>query len=1284
MISYTTRAACVIGLMATLGGNAQAQSSLTAWNFDNVAIAANGSPQPSTGFGTASVLGLNNPDVQSLAGSSSGAANSWRIGNGWSTNAAIGTQGAKFAGSTFGYYQIKVSFDVNATADAEANLLVQYTTDGTIWNNATITSVGTLGVIANNSATNSTVMGSYVMLTNNGTTGWNNQITVDLSGISGVDNNANFAIRMVNASTGSNCVDTTGALYNNNSGNWTFDNVVVQGVSFDTVTAWTFESSGVNGFVPHPVPEFGSGTATSIGFNTSYTFSDGSVGSTNKPDVLANGIPFSSSGAAGQLVWRVRGQGPGNGWNTQSPIGSQGAEFDVSTVNYSNILISFDMFFTSQSEAKMCVLYTTDNWTTTNNASTLSYGANLTFIVTNSAGPNYSPDTVTGTYFWQTVGQNFYNNLIVDFTGVSGVDNNPNFAFRIVNAAQNGDCVAFNGGSYNNSSGNTRFDNVTVGGTFNGSFPPTIAYDPNASVDRPFTNTFTDDATWRSKIGSIYVNGLLLTNTAYAKNIAGQIVFNPTNSVLLQSSGVKSIVINATNYSSAKVAQPLVAGVATKLAITIQPAAPSTSGGTLTANPVLAITDKYGNGTTNPYPNVLITASVSNSVAWTLGGSTNQAAVNGVATFTNLSATVNGPSAVSGAAITFTVTGYSPVTVTNSSSFTIGAPPTPFIRGNLAVVQIDTVANNTTFSVIEIKPSAAKQTSPVNVIPISATGTNALRLASAGSCGRMTLSDDGTLISFVAFKDGSSATLDETFILDRAVGTLNYTNQFNLPFSYTSTSLGGSQGRSCATLDNYNWIANDKAGLYYGNSNAVVVNPNLNAYNNVVVRTFGGVPYVETQKTVNGSPIPVVYSLDPNDLTATVGNNLITDPVAVDFYMISTNGGTTYDILYILDQISSTSGLIKKYSWVSGNWVTNGSLVTGNGGDSLFATTNGNGGVYLYYTTGGGGTAGNSVVRVTDAAGYNAPINIISSNVIYTASSTTSIKGLTFVPQQTANSTELTPPPILIAQTTAPVSSTFSVTNTPDDPLWRSAITGITVNGSPLPTAAYSTNQTGKIVFDPAQSALLQSPGSKTIVISATGYSINSITQTLAVGAAAKLVITTQPTAPAGNGGTLATQPVVAVQDQYGNVTASTASIVAQVGAGAWTIGGTTTKVAVSGTATFTGLTATSAAAVTGATIHFTSGSLTAADSTPGFNIPAPIQSNLGGVTLTGGKLKFSFTNATGLSFSVLATNNLTAPRTNWPVVGQPVESPAGSGNYQYTNSAAATNAQLFYLLRQP
>ena len=109
------------------------------------------------------------------------------------------------------------------------------------------------------------------------------------------------------------------------------------------------------------------------------------------------------------------------------------------------------------------------------------------------------------------------------------------------------------------------------------------------------------------------------------------------------------------------------------------------------------------------------------------------------------------------------------------------------------------------------------------------------------------------------------------------------------------------------------------------------------------------------------------------------------------------------------------------------------------------------------------------------------------------------------------------------------------------------------------------------------------------------------------VGADKKLIVTQQPTAPGSNGGALVTQPKVTVEDQYGNITASTASILATAvaGSGTWTLGGTATVSAVAGVATFSGITATSAAAVTGATITFTSGILTSATSST-FNIPAP------------------------------------------------------------------------------
>jgi len=64
--------------------------------------------------------------------------------------------------------------------------------------------------------------------------------------------------------------------------------------------------------------------------------------------------------------------------------------------------------------------------------------------------------------------------------------------------------------------------------------------------------------------------------------------------------------------------------------------------------------------------------------------------------------------------------------------------------------------------------------------------------------------------------------------------------------------------------------------------------------------------------------------------------------------------------------------------------------------------------------------------------------------------------------------------------------------------------------------------------------------------------------------------------------------------------------------------------------------------------------------------------------------VQFSFTNAPGLSFSVRGTNNVTAPTTNWPVIGHAVESPAGSGQYEFVDGTPATNSTEFYILSQP
>jgi hypothetical protein len=64
--------------------------------------------------------------------------------------------------------------------------------------------------------------------------------------------------------------------------------------------------------------------------------------------------------------------------------------------------------------------------------------------------------------------------------------------------------------------------------------------------------------------------------------------------------------------------------------------------------------------------------------------------------------------------------------------------------------------------------------------------------------------------------------------------------------------------------------------------------------------------------------------------------------------------------------------------------------------------------------------------------------------------------------------------------------------------------------------------------------------------------------------------------------------------------------------------------------------------------------------------------------------VQFSFTNVSGLSFSVCATNNVSAPLATWPVIGTATENPANSGQYQFVDPNYATNSRLFYILRQP
>src|SRR5579863_8515493 len=238
-------------------------SVITAWTFENDTLAVNNSPAPSTGSGTASSIGMatyptpnigvTTDDVVAGATGDTGVnGNSnltqiWRVraqagtagaANGWSSTAPIGSQGAMFTASTVGYTNITVSFDWYATNQGEANLQFQYTTDGTTWHNVPLSLSGSDAGLAlmNNTTSSNTVKGSYVSITSGAGQDWFTGLTANISDPNAA-NNPKFAVQMVNASTGADCIGASGTALNNNSGNWRFDNVTISGQS--TFTGFT-------------------------------------------------------------------------------------------------------------------------------------------------------------------------------------------------------------------------------------------------------------------------------------------------------------------------------------------------------------------------------------------------------------------------------------------------------------------------------------------------------------------------------------------------------------------------------------------------------------------------------------------------------------------------------------------------------------------------------------------------------------------------------------------------------------------------------------------------------------------------------------------------------------------------------------------------------------------------------------------------------------------------------------------------------------------------------------
>lgn len=199
--------------------------------------------------------------------------------------------------------------------------------------------------------------------------------------------------------------------------------VVGASAQASVITQWNFNSNPADNSTStgSTLPAIGSGTAALVGGVTG-TFASGTAsGGSSDPAATDN---------SGWQTTTYAAQGSGDK--------TRGVQFNVSTLGYDNISISYDLRHSNTSSRYELVQYSLDGITF--NDSTLFDG---------------------------NAGDTWFNNRSVDFSSIAGVANNANFALRIVAAFEPNSSAYLpsNVSSNYGTAGTWRFDMVTVSGS---------------------------------------------------------------------------------------------------------------------------------------------------------------------------------------------------------------------------------------------------------------------------------------------------------------------------------------------------------------------------------------------------------------------------------------------------------------------------------------------------------------------------------------------------------------------------------------------------------------------------------------------------------------------------------------------------------------------------------------------------------------------------------------------------------------------------------------------------
>ncbi len=657
-------------------------------------------------------------------------------------------------------------------------------------------------------------------------------------------------------------------------------------------------------------------------------------------------------------------------------------------------------------------------------------------------------------------------------------------------------------------------------------------------------------------------------------------------------SGAHTLSFTSAGLTSATSASFTVgAQVPTQLVITTQPAG-AVSGVNLTTQPVIAVRDASGN--TVPGNTASVTAAITSGTG-TLVGTATVAAVNGVATFTNLR--INGSGAHT---ITFTSAG---LTSAASNSLTVTQ-----VAASLSVqTQPAGAVSNTVFTtqpVVRILDNAGLVVTSgtgasLVVTAAKATGTGTLggTLTATAVNGVATFTNLGIVGSgahTLQFSTAAPALLVASSSFTVAAGPASQLAITTQPAGAVSGSAFTTQPVVAIRDADGNLTSSTAAvtvaiatgtGALSGTTTVSAVN-GVATFTNLVITgsgahtltfTSAGLTSVTSSSVTVAAPVATQLGIATQPAGAVSGINLTTQPVVE----IRDAGGAVVS--------GSTASVTAAITSGTGTLVGTATVAAVNGVATFTnLRINGSGAHTLTFTSSGLTSAVSNSLTVTQVA--------------------TSLTVQTQPAGAVSNAPFTTQPVVRILDNaglvvTSGSGATLVVTAA------RATGTG-TLSGTLTATAVNGVATFSNLEITGSGAHTLQ------FTTAAPTLSVTSSSFTVAAGAASQLAVTTQP-AGAVSGSAFTTQPVIAIRDTDGNLTTSTASVTVAIATGSGLLSGTTTVAAVNGVATFTNL------AITGSGAHtltFTSAGLTSATSAS-FSVGAQTPTQLGITTQPAGSV---------------------------------------------------------------